>query len=82
MSAAILERMGRKRKTETPTTGKADGKTETVRVTADLAQMLTVISIRRKVSVSDLLSPQIREWVEALYVEVVEEMHRERPQKG
>lgn len=52
-------------------------RTDTVRIETDLAHKLTIISIQRKVAVSDLLSPHIREWVERLYRDTVKQMHQE-----
>lgn len=79
--ADTIERMG-KRKSATPngteqTPARGSGGTDTVRIASDLAEKLTLISIRRKVSVSDLLSPHVREWVEELYRQTVREMHSE-----
>lgn len=52
-------------------------KTDTVRVDGDLAQMATIIAIRRKTSVAELISPQLRPFLEAEYAKEVREMNRE-----
>lgn len=52
--------------------------TETVRIEADLAEMLTHIAIRRRKTVSEILSPQIRSLVERMYDEVLAEMRQLR----
>jgi hypothetical protein len=49
-----------KRKPAVADEAKDSRPTETVRVEADIAEMLTHISIRRKIAVSKLLSPRIR----------------------
>lgn len=56
-------------------------KTGTIRVDADLAEMITHISIRRKTGIAKIVSPRIREWVEAMYAEVLDEMKR-LPKRG
>jgi hypothetical protein len=73
---ATLTPMAKKQTPAPPANAERKG-TETVRIEKDLAGMLTVISIKRKKSVSDILSPQIRSWVEAEYAAVVDEMHKE-----
>ncbi len=72
----ILARMAKSKKSPEEAPEPTPG-TGTVRIDADLARMLTVISIRRGESVAELLSPHIRSWVERLYKEVVQEMHDE-----
>jgi len=70
----------RRKKPETESAGPAvqsGTETETVRIDKRLARMLTMIAIRRGVSVSDLLTPQIRPWVEELYRKTVLEMASE-----
>lgn len=49
--------------------------TDTVRVESDLAHKITVIAINRGVSVANLLSPQLRKWVESEYRKVVKETY-------
>lgn len=81
-----IDRMGRKRKDsleENGTPSKSAGKTESVRIDADLAQKLTIVSIRRKKTVGAILSPHIRVWVEQLYRDTLKEMcDEEKPGLG
>jgi len=49
--------------------------TETVRIDKDLAKMLTVVSIQEGVSVSELLSPLVRDAITTRYRAVVKRMH-------
>jgi hypothetical protein len=51
--------------------------TAVVRVEADLARMLSIISTATGEDISDILSPQIRPFVERRYAEVVQKLGQE-----
>jgi hypothetical protein len=77
MTAATLPRMPRRAKKpdsaqEAPRPG-----TTTVRIAADLARMLSIISSALGEDVSEILSPHIRPFVEARYAEVVKQLGQE-----
>jgi predicted HicB family RNase H-like nuclease len=70
--------MPRKSKvTDKPATQKQG--TDTVRVERDLAEMATIVAIRRKISVSELISPHLRPFIEAEYASEVKEMNKQLP---
>jgi predicted HicB family RNase H-like nuclease len=73
---ATLNNMAKKTTPQPPAEAERKG-TETVRIDKDLARMLTVISIRQGKSVSDILSPHIRAWVQSQYEATVRQMHQE-----
>jgi hypothetical protein len=52
-------------------------KTDTVRIEADLAEMATIVAIRKKIAVSDLISPHLRPFLEAEYASTVKAMNSE-----
>jgi hypothetical protein len=51
--------------------------TAVVRIEADLARMLNIISTATSVDVSDILSPQVRAYVEKRYAEVIQLLGKE-----
>lgn len=73
MTAATLGHMPRKLTQNEP----SQNKTTAVRIQADLARMLGIISKATNEDVSDILSPQIRSFVERRYAEVVRQLGKE-----
>lgn len=71
-----VERMARKKPTADQVPTPIQG-TETVRIDRDLSRKLTIIAIRRGISVAELISPHLRPWVEDLYRKTVGEMASE-----
>lgn len=74
-----LERMARKKHAEE---GESAPKlsTDAVRIESDLARMLAIISAATGRSIAEIISPQLRPFVERLYDETVTKLPR-RPQR-
>jgi len=72
---ATLPRMGKKKSPEQPTPSKQP--TDVVRVEADLARMLAIISTATGESISDIISPILRPLVSRRYEEVVRQLGEE-----
>jgi hypothetical protein len=69
--------MAKRKASSDQPTDKKPSLSETIRVEGEIARMLSVIAIRTGLSVSEIVSPRIKSWVEDLYRETVEQMHRE-----
>jgi hypothetical protein len=67
--------MGRKPKK--PAADQPKKATAVVRIDADLARMLNIISTATGEDVSDILSPQARPYIEKRYAEVVQQLGKE-----
>lgn len=76
-ATVTLPDMPRRKKSIPDVPPAESAKTDTLRVDEDLAKMVTIISIRRDVSASKIVSPLLRPLIEKLFAEVVDEMNRE-----
>ena len=73
-TTGVMARPKRKTTEPAPTGG---GKTETIRVEQDLAQMATIVSIKRGITVGELVSPVLRPFLEEEYRKTVRKMNSE-----
>jgi hypothetical protein len=80
IAAATLDRMPRKPKNQPAEQPKPS--TGVVRLEADLVRMLNIISTATGQDVSEILSPQVRAFVERRYAEVVQQLGREIEKKN
>jgi hypothetical protein len=72
MTSATVDRMPRRKKDEPSRQPSA-----AIKVDADLAQKLRVISSVLNQDISDIVSKQLRPYVEKLYLQVVQQLSKE-----
>jgi hypothetical protein len=75
---ATLERMAKKQSKPAADANKPERKgTAVVRIASDLARKVNIISTATGEDVADILSPMVREQIEARYIKVIRELGQE-----
>lgn len=82
MAIAMVDMPRRTKKSEpTADQPRETAKTDTIRVHSEVAEMVTLVAIRRKISVADLISPVVAAFIQTEYRKEVEKMHQDLGKK-
>lgn len=75
---ATIAVMPRRKKSDL-TVDETSSKSDTIRVEGDIAYMATIVATRRKISVSELVSPHLRPFIQTEYAKEVKAMYKGLP---